>query len=83
MFVVRSSIGREPPMPSKLPALSSVALAIAAAPVLAHPGHGAPPSHLHGELIFVGLFLGVLALGWVLHFIDPRRGRFGHGRAKS
>lgn len=70
-------------MSSTLRALAVAGLATAAVPVLAHPGHGAPPSHLHGELIFVGLFLGVLALGWVLHFTDRRRGRIGHGRARG
>ena len=69
-------------MSSKLRVLLAVLPGSAASLAVAHPGHGAPPSHLHGELIFVGLLLGVIALGAVLQLADRCRSRIGSGRAR-
>ncbi|MEE4383576.1 MAG: hypothetical protein V2J02_16370 [Pseudomonadales bacterium] len=69
-------------MRSMLRVLLASVSAGASALAVAHPGHGAPPTHLHGELIFLGLFGGVLVLCVLLRLTDHRRGREGSGRAR-
>lgn len=55
----------------------------ASALAVGHPGHGAPPTHLHGAVILMGRFGCVIVLGFLLRLADPRRGREGSGRAGS
>jgi hypothetical protein len=50
-------------------ALSLVGVSLAAA---GHAGHGAPPGHVHGQFMLVGLAFGVVALG-ALGFAKRRR----------